>query len=134
METDKNIVYVGTLQELGRPYSMLYVDKEKRQLYILVRISQGKHDRFLAMATTPYEVKSYMNENIGLLNILSKHPYRIATISGNKISVGRDRFCNFSPTEQMKKMDMFDPELCDDDIWIEVFLNRMNNNLPIETA
>ena len=134
MKTDKNMAYVGTLQELGRPYSMLYVDKEARQLYIFVRLSEHGGNRFMAAGVTPGEVESYMNEGIGLLKLLSEKPYRLANISGGEISFDNKSHHTFHPTERMKKMDKFDPELCDDDVWLEVFLNRLNNNQPLEIA
>lgn len=134
MKTDKNIAYVGTLQDLGRPFSMLFIDKENRQLYVLVRLSDGHNNRFMAVAVTADEVESYMKENIGLLNILSGKPYSIALISADSISVSDETFTDFTPTSRMRKLNMFDPELCKDDVWLEVFLNRINNNQPIEIA
>ena len=134
MKNDKNIAYVGTLQDLGRPYSMLYVDKENRQLYILVRISDSGSERFLMTYVSPYEVEAYMNESIGLQNILKKRPYRLATIKDGKISFGNESFNSFILPERMKQMNMFDPDLCDDDVWLEVFLKRISNNQPLEIA
>ena len=129
--TNKNIAYVGTLQDLGRPYSMLFVDTEKRQLYIFVRLSDGCGDCFLVAGVSPLEVESYMNESLGLLNILDKKTCRLATVSDGNVSFGSESLNGFPPTERMKKMNRFDPELCDDDVWLEVFLNRINSNQPI---
>ncbi len=134
MKTDKNIVYVGTLQALGRPFSMLYVDKEKHQLYIFVRLSNDASNTYLVADVSPIEVESYMNDETGLLNILSQKIYRRASITDGKISFESGSFNNFDPTERMKQMNKFDPELCDDDVWLEIFLNRINNNQPIEIA
>lgn len=134
VKADENMAYVGTLQDLGRPYSMLFVDKEKRQLYILVRISDNESDSFLVVGVSPFEVESYMNESLGLLNIMNKKSYRLATINNDRVSLGNENFNNFLPSEQMKKMNMFDPQLCEDDVWLEIFLNRINNNQPIEIA
>ena len=75
-----------------------------------------------------------MNESLGLLNILSKKSYRLATIRGGEITFVNEKLNSFAPTDRMKKMNTFDPELCDDDVWLEVFLNRINNNQPIEIA
>lgn len=133
MKTDKNMAYVGTLQELGRPYSMLFVDREKQQLYIFVRLDDADNS-FITAVVSPLEVESYMNESLGLLNILSEKSYRLATIHDGKITFGNQSFNHFSPTERIKKMNMFDPELCEDDVWLEIFLNRINNNQPIEIA
>lgn len=75
-----------------------------------------------------------MNESMGLINILGQKSYRLATISNGKITLDSKNYSSFEPTERMKKMNMFDPELCDDDVWLEIFLNRVNNNQPLEIA
>lgn len=131
---NKNIKYVGTLQDLGRPYSMLFVDKENRQLYFLVRLSDDKPEDFLVVNVSPDEIKSYMDESIGLLNLMSEKTYYIASLRNNKIYFEEEQIENFTPTERMKQMNTFDPELCEDDIWLEVFLNRVSNNQPLEIA
>lgn len=113
---------------------MLYVDKEKHQLYIFVRLSNDASNTYLVADVSPIEVESYMNDETGLLNILSQKIYRRASITDGKISFESGSFNNFDPTERMKQMNKFDPELCDDDVWLEIFLNRINNNQPIEIA
>lgn len=134
METDKNISYVGTLQELGRPYSMLFVDKVNRQLYILVRISENADNKYLMSAVSPAEVEAYMEESLSLLDILKDKSFRFATVENDAVMLGKDNHNKFIPTERMKLMNIFDPDLCADDVWIEIFLNRINNNQPLEIA
>ncbi len=134
MKINKNIAYVGTLQYLGRPFSMLFVDKEIMQLYIFVRISDGGSDRFIVTDVSPDEVESYMNEELGLINMLSHKSLEIADIDNGVISFENLKLESFTPSERIKKMNLFDPDLCDDDVWLEVFLNRINNNQPIEIA
>jgi hypothetical protein len=134
MKTDRNIAYVGTLQDLGRPYSMLFIDRVERQLYIFVRLSDGSSNRFLAADVSPHEVESYMSEDIGLVSILNSNPCRFATIDGDNVSIDNENLRDFIPTDRMIRMNMFDPELCDDDVWLEVFLKRLNSNQPIEMA
>ena len=134
MRTNENIKYVGTLQDLGRPYSMLFVNKENRQLYFLVRLSDDKKENFLVVNVSPNEVKSYMEEHIGMLNIMNEKIHYIASLRNNQIYFEDEILQDFTPTEHMKKMNIFDPELCDDDVWLEVFLNRITNNQPLEIA
>ncbi len=129
-----NIYYVGTLQDLGLPFSLLYIDKEKRQLYILVRYSDNGNTRYIAASVSADEVVSYMNENIGLVKIFSTRPCWQASIKNDIMSFEDKRRVNFIPTKRMSELNMFNPELCDDDTWIEVFLNRITNNQPLETV
>lgn len=132
MKTNSNIKYVGTFQDLGRPYSMLFVDKENRQLFFFVRISEGKNEDFLVVHVSPHEIQSYMEEHVGMLNLMNKKIFYKATLRNNQIYFEDEIIQNFTPTDRMKKMNMFDPELCDDDVWLEVFLNRVKNNQPLE--
>lgn len=132
MKNDRNIVYVGTLQDLGRPYSMLFVDREDRQLYLSVRISEGSDNHFLLTSVSASEIEDYLNESIGLISIVDRKPHYVVSINHNKIQIEKEEQSRFEPTEKMKKMDRFDPELCEDEIWLEVFLNRLINNQPIE--
>lgn len=134
MRTNNNIKYVGTLQDLGRPYSMLFVDKENRQLYFLVRLTDDQQDNFLVVSVSPNEVESYMDEHIGLLNIMNEKNHYMATLRNNNIYFEDKILQDFTPTDQMKQMNIFDPELCEDDVWIEIFLNRVKNNQPLEIA
>lgn len=134
MISDKHISYVGTLQELGRPYSMLFVDKVKRQLYIFVRISDDSDNQYLVACVSPAEVESYMDESVSLLDVLNNKSFRLATIDNDEVAFGNAKLDKFIPTERMKMMNIFDPDLCADDVWIEIFLNRVNNNQPLEIA
>ena len=36
--------------------------------------------------------------------------------------------------ESIDDVDDFNPEYCDDEFWIETFLKRMKNNMPLEIA
>lgn len=128
------IRYVGTLQELGLPYSMLYVDTEQRQLYIFVRMSDGKDMRYLVTDVTAEEIESYMRDGLGLINIFSHRPYWFATVNNNSVTFDSSNNTDFKPTKRMERMNMFDPELCEDDVWIETVLSRISNNQPIEIA
>lgn len=128
------MAYVGTLQDLGRPYSMLFVDKKHRQLYMFVRVSDGDENGFIVVPVSSQEIESYMDGSLGLLDILNNCSYRKATINNDKIYLGNQILHNFCATNRMARMNKFDPELCEDDVWIEVFLNRINNNQPIEIA
>ena len=133
--SNEDIYFVGVLQDLGIPYSSLYVDKENRELFLFVRVADGDCLDYLAANVSANDVKSYMNENIGLIKIFENRPLWHATIDDNdKVVIDKIINQTFVPNEKMRKMDMFDPELCDDDIWLDTFLDRINNGKPIEVA
>ena len=131
---NKNIYLVGILQDLGIPYSLLYVDKENRNLYLFVRESDNNELSFIAAGVSTDDVMSYMNESIGLINIFSRDTLFHATIGDEGISLSKLHAKKFVPDEKMKRMDMFDPELCEDDVWLETFMARIKNNQPLEIA
>ncbi len=133
MKTD-NIAYVGTLQQLGRPYAMLYVDKESLQLYLVVRFSEREEDSFLVAIVSPQDVEAYMNEEQGLTDLLGRELVGTATLTDGILHIKKSSIKTFYPTARLKAMNIFDPELCNDDVWIEIFLNRLVNNQPIEIA
>lgn len=131
----ENMYFVGVLQDLGMPYASLCVDKENRQLYLLVRSTNDRNADFLAANVSYNDIVSYMKEDLGLVDIFRKCPAWYATIGDDdRISLGKSLGDNFIPSERMLRMDMFNPELCDDDVWLDVFLSRINNNQPLEIA
>lgn len=135
INNNENIYFVGVLQDLGMPYASLYVDKESRQLYLFVRVSENGNMDYFAANVSTHEVESYMNEDLGLVKIFNSRPVWYATINDNdEIYLNKFLDKDFIPNDKMKKMDIFNPELCDDDVWLETFLARINNNQPIEIA
>lgn len=131
MKKVNDLYFVGALQEVGLPYSSIYIRKGNRQLYLFVRLSpfQDKNDEYLMVPVTPKDVKGYMDESLRLSDILKKDTSRYAIISDNDIYLG-----NNSVTPDLmalKGFDYFDPDLCDDEIWMETFLNRVESGLPL---
>lgn len=130
-----DIYFVGVLQDLGIPYASLYCDKESRELYIIVRATDNDGSVLYAVAVSTNEIRSYMSEDIGLIKLFNNSPVCYATIDkNNRISLGAPVHSNILPDEKMKSMDKFDPDLCEDDIWLKTFIKRINNKQPIEVA
>lgn len=129
-----NLYYVGTLQDLGSPFSSLYVNEENRQLYIFVRLSNSypKGQNYVAAEIYPEEVKAYMQENIGLTDILGRRKCLYLKIVDNQIIL--EKKSDFKQNERISKLNFFDPELCDDEIWMETFLDRIRSGKPLEIA
>lgn len=133
MKTD-NIYYVGTLQDLGLPFSSLYVDGENRQLYIFVRLSKSEAEgqNYVAAEISPDEVRNYMQENLSLTEIFDNRNCLYLKIIGNHIIFEKES--KFKQNEKIAKLNYFDPELCDDEVWMETFLDRLNSGKPLVIA
>lgn len=130
--TANNMRYVGTLQDFGVPYSSLYVDTEKRLLYLLVRVSSPRDplNEYAAVIVSPHEVEEYMNVDLGLSEIFRNKPCFVVRISNGKVTVeSEETECTESIDDSMN---MFDPDFCADDIWLETFIERIKNNKQLE--
>lgn len=131
----ENIYFVGVLQDLGMPYASLYVDKESQKLYLFVRASDKECRNYYATNVSTNEIESYMNEDIGLIKIFNNRTIWYATIDdAENVSLDKPLGNKFVPNDRMKKMNIFNPELCDDDVWLGTFLKRINNNQTIEVV
>lgn len=133
MNQMNDISLVGVLQDLGLPYALLFVDKDKRQLYLFVRESDDfQSSRFVAAMVSPDDVQSYMADERTLTDIFKSTKSFIALMNDDSITpVSNFNGC-FNP--RTISLNSFDPDLCDDEIWVETFLNRIKNNQPLEIA
>lgn len=126
-----NISYVGDLQDLGRPYVMLFVDESTSKLFLLVRDNNDITDsKFFTAEITPETAIEYLHEKISLWNIFTHNPTGISTETENGM------FLTIKDLKIKKAefgmLDYFDAELCDDQIWIKTFLNRVQNKQPLQ--
>lgn len=124
-------MYVGTMQDFGVPYSSLYVDTEKRLLYLLVRVSSTRDtlNEYAAAIVSPREVEEYMNVGLGLSDIFRDKPCFVVRISNGNVIVEKE--CAECADSIDDSMNMFDPDFCADDIWLETFIDRFKNNKPL---
>lgn len=134
MDKCLDILFVGILQNLGLPYALLYVDKSSRALYVLVRIdgSSVSNSKFIAVEVTPNDIIDYMSEKVGLIGLFNHRNCFDVKFVGNNATFHPYTFNK--PTEKMERNNYFDPELCDDEIWVETVLDRIKDNKPLETA
>ena len=132
MLTSENIKQVGVLQDFGVPFSSLYVDMKNRTLYIFVRMISPKCSiaEFAVTGVSPQEVEAYMNDGIGLNDIFENKDSYVAQICGGDMHIktpAKNGIAKFK-----ESMNRFDSDFCDDDIWLEIFLDRLKNNKPLE--
>ncbi len=134
MLTSENIKQVGVLQDFGVPFSSLYVDIKNRLLYIFVRMTSPKSSiaEFAVTGVSPQEVEAYMNDDIGLNDIFNNKDSYIVQLNGSDTSIKTIEYKGV--TDFNESMNRFDSDFCDDDIWLETFLDRLKNNKPLEIA
>lgn len=136
MRMDKclDISFVGILQNLGLPYALLYVDKRTRALYVFVRVAESSvsNPEFIAVEVTPNDVIDYMSERLGLVALFDNRNCFYVRFFGNNAAFQPYTF--IKPNEKMERNNYFDPELCDDEIWVETVIERIKDNKPLETA
>ena len=128
MTTNSNIYFVANLQVFARPFTALYLDRERGTLCLFVRISSpgtGK-DKYIATEVTSNQVNRYMTRRLGLKTIFKKNACYLADISDT--SVDLEETLSFKPTKEMKLSNLFDPEFCYDSLKIKAFLRRFDNN------
>lgn len=130
--TNDNIKRAGILQEMGKPLASLYVDTKTRRLYLFVLTSSfnAGTETFIATEVTPSQIEGYINEQYRLINIIRSGKNWDVKKIGKEYSF--EELHHFSLTDDMKRLDVFDPDLCEDDIWIETFLDRIVSGRPIE--
>lgn len=131
----KNDIYmVGILQEVGLPYVLLYVDKTDMSYYLFVRSLNQQRETpetgsytFYAVPVTPPEIEAYMHGQLPLLVILQSHPISMASFKGNPDNptlVMEALGHKFVPEKRMTELNHFDPDLCDEEMWIRTYMKR----------
>lgn len=133
MMPNNDLRYVGALQDFGEPFVALYVDLPKRRLYLMVRVNAESDDMDYAVAEVDVkEVEAYMKETMSLSSLLQGKEFWMAVFANQHLRIYKDDIPDLE--ESIDDVDDFNPEYCDDEFWIETFLKRMKNNMPLEIA
>ena len=122
---NKNIVRAAVLQELAQPFTLIYVDIANRNLYFAVRTSSPKekiNPTYSAVETSRKEIEDYMQEKKSLDDIFNNRKTLEFKIVDDDVVVS-DEY-NFVHDQNFNAMKWFDPEFCEEEGWIELFLNR----------
>lgn len=128
MMTNSNIYFVANLQVYARPFSALYLDKERGVLCLFVRISMpdSESPKYIATEVSSNQINRYMKRRLGLKTIFKNRSCYLANV--NKNGVEFQATPSFKPTQEMKMSNMFDPEFCYDSLKLKMFLRRYDNN------
>lgn len=123
-----NMTWIGTVQDLGKPYADLYLDKEKNNLFLLVRITKPSDSstRYAAISVTPHQVMDYMENKRPIADVFSSRPFHYAFIKDRKVNMDEEEYITSTNTFQFNRP--FDPELCNNKIKLKIAMRRMMNN------
>lgn len=99
-EIKNNMYWIGTIQDLGKPYADLYLDKDGNQLFLFVRISDVSDpvSRYAAIYVTPKLVEEYMDSDHSMADVFSARPFRYASINDRKIFFDGEQFTSSKST------------------------------------
>ena len=128
MTKQKNdMTWIGTVQGLGKPYADLYIDKEKNNLFLLVRVTKPSDSvtRYAAISVTPDQVMDYMENKRPIADVFSSCPFHYAYIEDKKVNMDEQEHISSANTFQFNRS--FDPELCSNRIKLKVAMKRMMN-------
>ena len=128
MMTNSDIFFVANLQVYARPFTALYLDKERGALCLFVRISSpdAESPQYIATEVTSTQVNKYMKQRLGLRAIFRKKACYLAKVKESSVEL--EETSSFKPTQEMKLSNMFDPEYCYDSMKLQLFLKRFDNN------
>lgn len=133
MIPNDDIRYIGALQEFGEPFVALYADLPKRKLYIMVRVNAESDDLDYAVTEVAVkEVEAYMKQSVPLSILLHEKEFWLAVFANQHLTISKGDIPDLE--EAIVDVDDFNPDYCDDEFWIQTFLKRMKNNMPLEIA
>ena len=122
---NRNIVRAAVLQQLGQPYTLIFIDLASRKLYLAVCTSSPNeiiNPTFSAVETTSDEIIDYMSDRVSLSDIfLSRKTIGFKIVDDDIYVEPND---TFQPDQTFDAMNWFDSEFCEEEGWIDAFLKR----------
>lgn len=124
--------FIGSIQNIGKPYADLYIDHDKNQLYLFVRQSLPleNKERYAAIPVSADQIMDYMDSSKTLSEVFSLHPYRYAFIKDRKVNLEDGIHTSSKSTFIYNKP--FDPHFCSNRIKLKTALRRMMANTEIQ--
>lgn len=122
-----NMYLVGNLQDFGKPYASLFIDKDVNGLYIFIKTKDAAKAQYIVSRVTCEDVMQYLNGQIGLNQFFTK---QALTASINNGIVEFQQTCPSKMlNDNIEHEDIFDPEFCYDKLKLNVFLRRYRKEL-----
>lgn len=129
----KTLKYVGTLQDYGMPFCILYVDDSQQSLYIYLR-NKGTKDftkQYIVVKVHPEEVRNYMNGHLTLSQLFASHHSFYSTFRKGQAEIFSNTVNPSDIQAIIENRNHFDINLCEDSDWIEIYLNRLTSSLVV---
>ncbi len=120
---------VANLQDYGRPYVSLFIDRDTDMLYIFVRILEENvaTTNYIFVHVTDAEISDYINRRKSLKAMFYGKACSIGHFD-NGILIASPYDVNYSELPIVEE-DSFDPEFCYDKVKVKVFLRKYRNGL-----
>lgn len=134
MEIKNNIFWIGTIQDLGKPYADLYLDKETNSLFLFVRVTKSTDQdaRFAAISVNPVQVSDYMESKLPMAEVFSELPFRFASIKDHTVTFEGGQHMSSPSIFQYNQP--FDPLLCVNKTKLKLVLRKLQQWKSNETA
>ena len=127
-EIRNNMYWIGTIQDLGKTYADLYLDKDGNQLFLLVRVSEVSDPmtRYAAISVTPNLVRDYMETSHPMADVFSSRPFRYASIRDRKVCLEGEQHTSSKSTFLYNKP--FDPSMAVNGLKMKMALRKIQQN------
>ncbi len=127
-EIRNNMYWIGTIQDLGKPYADLYLDKDGNKLFLLVRVTDVSDpaNRYAAISVTPKLVQDYMETKHRMADVFSSRPFRYASIENKKVVFEGEEHTSSESTFKFNRP--YDPSLSVNGIKMKLALRQIQNN------
>lgn len=122
--TGDNIFLIATLQDYGRPYVSLLLDKDANGLYLLVRQNGRSNDsnRYIISPVSSDDIREYMNGSIRLGSLICSRGFADATIKNHRFII--EPKVSVNQINDIKKEGLFEADYCYDSLKVKVFLKK----------
>lgn len=127
-----DIKRAAVIQEIGRPFVSLYVDMDTRNLYILALISSftSPDESYIAVKASTESIEKYLEQQLSLSQLF--HAKNLWHVDKENQKYHFKATTDFSPTKNMKALNLFDPDFCPDEWTLETFIEGYKENVPLE--
>ena len=124
-----DIRHIGSLQDPGKSYADLYADEDRNKLFVLLRLSSPsvKNTKYAAIYVTPKQVSAYMSSNMPIAEAFRNRPFWYAGFQDKRLYMEDIDKMRNTTRELFPYNVPFDPDLCDDEVELNLFLQRYND-------
>lgn len=134
----KDLKLLGIVQDWGIPFILLYVDKEKNELFVSIHLSMEEKTvgpnvfTSLLVPVTKEDILRYFEEAIGMVSLIDK-AQRCYIWTRKQNQRGRFNICKeVKIPAELADDDFFDADFCHQEHLIKYRLQSVADNTPFE--